>query len=72
MSGVQQDKNVLLQVMNVSSDNVTIHKGTELGDFIPVQHVHVIDDQEMFVPDVRSVVDLQSVDLSASTLKERD
>ena len=54
--------------MNVGSDMVRIHKGTKLRRFTPMQHVHVIDDQEMFTPDVQAAVDLQSVDMSASTL----
>ena len=68
MSDIQQDRRVLLQVMNVSSNMMRIHKGTKLGDFTPVHHVHVIDDQEMFIPNEQSAVDLQSVDLSTSAL----
>ena len=52
MSGVQCDGRVLLQIMNISPDMVRIHKGTKLGDFTPVQHVHII---EMFMPNERQL-----------------
>ena len=68
LSGVQQDNKVLLQVMNVSPDMVKIYRGTKLGDFTPLQYVHVIDDQEMFRPDVQCAGDMPSVDLSTTAL----
>ena len=47
---------------------VKIYKGTKLGDFTPLQYVHIIDDQEMFRPGLQCAGDLPSVDLSTSAL----
>ena len=73
MSGVRCDGRVLLQIMNISPDMVRIHKGTKLGEFTPVQHVHIIDEQEMFMPnEQQTTVDIQSVDLSTSVEDHKD
>ena len=64
LSRARQDKKVLLQVINVSTDTARIHKGTKLGDFTPVQQVYVVDNHKIFMSHIQSTVDLRNVNLS--------
>ena len=73
LNTVDQENCVVVQVMNVSPGNVTLCKGTPLGEFIPIHDVFVVDtchDQDtqaehIMPPTVDSTVD---VDLSSSNL----
>ena len=73
LNTVDQENCVVVQVMNVSPGNVTLCKGTPLGEFIPIHDVFVVDtchDQDtqaehIVPPTVDSTVD---VDLSSSNL----
>ena len=73
LNTVDQENCVVVQVMNVSPRNVTLCKGTPLGEFIPIHDVFVVDtchDQDtqaehIVSPTVDSTVD---VDLSSSNL----
>lgn len=72
LSTVTEGDHTVVQVMNVSPGNITLCKGTPMGEFTPIQNVLVVDTVNCDQVSAHTEFPVVDIDLSSSDLSPQE